>query len=406
VTFYIQDPGNPETTYLIEVLLQECQRATGGGASFAWASGRGVNLLLENERFVQFLRQHAFDLIIGVDAVTDDGALRALSRVQTELPNLAVSVFLNQYAGSMFHPKVCWFSRGNKGALVAGSGNLTEGGLSRNWEAFTVTALDEAGLTDVQSQWEAWKESYRDDLFEPTNEAVIQRAMRNAAMATAAAATAAAAAATTAVSGTTPIVTAARKTLAKRLPGNKQIGTAPVRPAASAQASAPKLGTPPTAPAPLDVLIAEIPRASTRWNQANFDLENYEGYFGAKVGTTRHLFLRHVNPNGELGDTETRPSVAVKSSNWRFELAAAAGLRYPENGRPIAIFLKQASRNFLYRLLMPGDSGYSIAEKLLTKNWRGPVGRIRRVRLSPLALKQAWAESPLWKAFDPEVLEA
>lgn len=77
--FYLQDPGDPDTTYLIEILVEKCQGATGGGASFAWATSSGVNLLLENEHFVHFLREREFDLVIGVDSVTDDKALAALA---------------------------------------------------------------------------------------------------------------------------------------------------------------------------------------------------------------------------------------------------------------------------------------------------------------------------------------
>jgi hypothetical protein len=155
-----------------------------------------------------------------------------------------------------------------------------------------------------------------------------------------------------------------------------------------------------------DVLIAEIPRGSSRWNQANFDLYNYENFFGAKVGTTRYMFFRHVNLDGTLDDTETRPSVAVKSSNWRFELAAAAGKKYPATGRPVAVFLRQASRNFLYRLLMPDDRDYPTVERILAAHSRGPMGRVRRVRLAISTLEQTWPNSPFWKVSDPEPYEA
>jgi hypothetical protein len=391
VPFYLQDPGNPETTYLIEVLLEECRRATGGAASFAWATSRGVNLLLENEHFVHFLRHHTFDLVVGLDAVTDEKALKSISRVQAELRNLQVSIFLNAYNGSLFHPKVCWFRGRTDGALVTGSGNLTEGGLSRNWEAFTVTPLNRTELSAIEAQWNMWKASYRDDLRSPTDEAVIARAKLNAAGAS-----------------TRPVLPLPdvqrvdpRRSIAKRLPGNKLVGVHVPMPGRSTGRPVPS-GTPPKPTAPVvpptdDVLIAEIPRGSTRWNQANFDLDTYENFFGAKVGTTRYMFFRHVNSDGTLGDTETRPSVAVKSSNWRFELAAAAGRKYPAKGRPIAVFQREASRNFLYLLLMPNEPGYGVIEKILTAHWKGRAGRMGRVRLPISTLERDWPDSPFWK---------
>lgn len=392
MTFHIQDPGSSNTSYLIEVLLEKCRQATAGGASFAWATSRGINLFLENPDVTHFLRKYVFDLIIGVDSITDEGALQALCRLQKEFPKFSVAVFLNGYPGSMFHPKVCWFSHETDGTLVTGSGNLTEGGLSKNWEAFTVTSVSKPELAAIQGQWSAWRNSYSADLFPPSEPVVIERAKRNGQIAKATAQLLEAAV------PSTPSTTAKKKALAKQLPGNAPVGSHAI---ATNSVQSPSLVATPTlgvlpAQQPLDVLIAEIPKGSSRWNQANFDLDNYENYFGAKVGTTRHMFFRHVEPDGNLADTETRPSVAVKSSNYRFELAAAAGLKYPAKGRPVAIFVRQASRNFLYRLLMPGDPGHSIAEKLLDSNWHGSAGRVKRVRIARSALEQAWPNSPLW----------
>lgn len=385
--FYLQDPGASDTTYLIEILVEKCQGATGGGASFAWATSRGVNLLLENEHFVDFLRQRNFDLVVGVDAVTDEKALASLVRLQAELTKFSVSVFLNTYKGPLFHPKVCWFRRGATGTLVTGSGNLTEGGLSRNWEAFTVTNLDKNDLDKLERQWKAWKSAYADDLLAPSDHAVIERAKKNAA--------------TKAYSKGTLGVGSAKKALGKKLPGNPPVAVAP--PAATAQ---PRKATAAKASAVVssgaDVLVAEIPKASNRWNQANFDQGNYENYFGAKVGAQRFMFFRHVKTDGTIGDTETRPSVAVKSSNYRFELHAASGLSYPRAGRPIAIFLKQAARNFLYQLLMPGDAGHMEMDQLLSSHWIGPSGRVRRMRFDRSIVYTKWPSSPIWAVADAE----
>ena len=148
------------------------------------------------------------------------------------------------------------------------------------------------------------------------------------------------------------------------------------------------------------VLIAEIPRAGDRWNQANFDLATYEGYFGAKAGTQRRIVLRSVTGRGELAPPESRPSVEVASQNYRFELAAARHLAYPANGRPVAIFVREAARSFLYTLLLPGDSGYDQVASLLTSLWRGRADRMRRVRTDVHTLAAAWPGAPLWGVVD------
>lgn len=376
MAFYLQDPGDPDTTYLLEILIQECQSATGGGASFAWATQRGVNLLLENKHFIDLLSEKTFHLVIGIDAVTDEKALQALARVQKELAGLTVSIFLNNYSGSMFHPKVCWFSHGKTGTLITGSGNLTERGLSSNWEAFTVTELNQQDLSSLEDQWSSWKSTYADDLYEPTDAVVVEQAKKN----------------------TRPKSKAAtgKKIAKKKFPANKKVG---------------KDKETKVTPVSLDVLVAEIPgKTNPRWKQANFDRDNYENFFGAKVfgakvEKPRFMLFRHVEPDGSLEDTETRSSVVVKSRNFRFELAAAAGLKYPSKGRPIAVFVRQASRNFRYRLVMPGDAGHKTLEKFLSSKWKGRADRMRRVRTTVSDLQGTWKDSPLWKVAESEPSE-
>jgi hypothetical protein len=88
-----------------------------------------------------------------------------------------------------------------------------------------------------------------------------------------------------------------------------------------------------------------------------------------------------------MGSQEVRPSVAVRSQNYRFELEAAAGLPYPANGRPIGIFVRIATRTFRYRLLMPDDRLYGQVDNFLSGH-RPQVGtRVRRLVTSLIALK-------------------
>ena len=113
------------------------------------------------------------------------------------------------------------------------------------------------------------------------------------------------------------------------------------------------------------VLLAEIPKGSTRWNQANFDLDNFKKFFQLQPGTLRRVVLLPVSPDGTVGDPEVRPSVDVKSQNYRIELGLASGLDYPENGRPIGLFLRIGPRRFRYRLLMPDDAAYGDVQDFL-----------------------------------------
>ena len=159
---------------------------------------------------------------------------------------------------------------------------------------------------------------------------------------------------------------------------------------------------PPAAESTDEILVAEIP-GGERWKQANFNRSNYEGFFGAKVGSQRRIVLRSVSSDGSLGDIESRPSVEVASQNYRFELAAATGLQYPSDGPPIGVFVRLATGQFLYELLLPGWLGYDQASAFLDANWSGPARERRRVRTTAAELRAAWEDSALWSVQLPEL---
>lgn len=147
------------------------------------------------------------------------------------------------------------------------------------------------------------------------------------------------------------------------------------------------------------VLVAEIPQSGDRWKQANFDLDNYLNFFGAQVGTQRLVIFRHVNRDGTMADYErNRPSVEVKSRNFRFELAAASGIPYPSNGRPIGVFVRVATRTFFYRLLLPNDPDYALVSSLLQRRMQPGFSpqRMRRVRMTVEDLRRDWPNAPFW----------
>jgi HKD family nuclease len=145
----IQQPGDPESA-LLEAILTACQGAESGGGIFAWASASGVQLLIEDEAFVDLATTGPFRLVIGVDAITDAKALDELSRAEKRFKGLEVRAFLHNEPNVLFHPKCCWFRRGAEVRLIVGSGNLTLGGLRGNWEAFAEDTLK--GTTAVAFQ--------------------------------------------------------------------------------------------------------------------------------------------------------------------------------------------------------------------------------------------------------------
>lgn len=334
--------------YLLEHLLVESIGATRGGAVFAWVNVNGVKSLLEDDVFDEFLLNSNFRLFVGTDSITDPPAVEKLIEIAAGRPRLDVRAFMSPTT-SLFHPKMAWFEHHAHLSLIVGSGNLTMGGLKSNWEAFVLLKLAGAEREDALRQIENFLTSVTDHLLPVTDPRVLERATRNT--------------------------------------GNERSLRTPRTPAPRA----PRVST-----AVEEVLVAEIPRAGNRWAQANFDLENYEGFFGAQVGSQRRISLHHVDASGELGEVESRPSVEVASQNYRFELAAARGRDYPSEGSPIGVFLRLGTGEFLYLLLLPGEVGYDEVDNLLTTRWLGRADRKRRVRCTVVELQAAWPDSPFW----------
>lgn len=121
-----------------------CEHAAGGVGAFAFASAPGVKLLLRDADFSHSLSTSPFDLVVGVDLITDIKALDAISACASDHPNLLPRVFLGSMPGGLFHPKMCWFCHPAGGVCVMGSGNLTPGGLRSNCEAFCIASGQQA----------------------------------------------------------------------------------------------------------------------------------------------------------------------------------------------------------------------------------------------------------------------
>lgn len=129
-----------------------------------------------------------------------------------------------------------------------------------------------------------------------------------------------------------------------------------------------------------EVLIAEI-GGGPRWKQVNFPVDIFENFFGAERGNNNYqIELMNIAKDGSLGEVETRQAVSVKSKNYRFEIncAETAGI-YPGNkNRPIGLFVKLDSTNFLYSVLMPGDKPYKKIKKYLYEESKNNKRELKR----------------------------
>jgi hypothetical protein len=352
---WLQDAGS-DTAYLLEALISACQGATGGGGLFAWTSAAGSTALFDNRDFARLLRRSGFDLIVGIDSITDERAIEALKSATGKYPKLKVRIFLHGQR-SLFHPKLSWFSVDGGLRLIVGSGNLTMGGLKANWEAFTIVTLSQPRAQEILDQIAVWIEQWQDCLLPLDHPDVEAQAKQNTGN--------------------------ERSFKRQRRPRERQSPRAVVESTV--------------------LLVAEIPKSSDRASQANFNRDNYEHFFGAQIGSTRQILLYHVRSDGSVDPVESRPSVQRKSRNYSFELNALKDL--PSNsGRAIGVFLRLETGLFLYVILIPTTSGYGAVSSFLGSHATGPARELRRYRTEDVdSLRQAWPDSPLWKAASPEL---
>jgi len=368
VPFYFQSPGIPGDASLLECLLEAFSRSRSGWGAFAYASRQGVRLLFHDEVFNLFARNGTFQLVIGTDSITNTRALEELSALNAQHDEVQCKVFYQNPVRRLFHPKFCWFThedaRGHLigGTRITGSGNLTGGGLTTNWEAFTVTRLTADEIRAEHEKWLAWNAAYARFLRSLSDEDVLARAAANT-----------------------------------RVPRRVHGAVVPLQVGAGPAADEDNIAEDVVVDAPVagnDVLVAEIPKSKERWKQANFDIENYEQFFGFTRGRVRRVILQHVAQNGVIGDVEVRPGVEVASKNYRLELEAASGLDYPLEGRPIGVFVRIDDRTFRYCLLMPDGQGYAEVAKFLRAHWNGRRDRVSRVRTDAATLRANWPTAP------------
>ncbi|MGB7605582.1 MAG: phospholipase D family protein [Lutisporaceae bacterium] len=351
MNFYIQDPTFPEAYSIHEALLQACNGVKYGVGAFAFVTSGGVNLFLGDQIFQDFIKTGKFELIVGIDEITNTNTLNKLREMMIKYgESLEVLVFMHKHKGTTFHPKFTWFRKEEGGVLIVGSNNLTEKGLRRNIEAFNYNEVTSSQIDDVETYFNSWLEHNKNNLFQIDNEDVIERAKQNEIM-----------------------ISKIKKTLGeidKPSETDKQLDEEIKETEDNYEKSGIE-GTDQT----IDdedfgawdftdtnrVLVAQIPKSGNRWSQANFNKKTFEAFFGAQAGLNGvyRIVLRNVSRSGKLKELEIRPSVSVASQNYRFELEAAMGLNYPLHGRPIAVFIKVAVRTYLYVLAMPNETFYN-----------------------------------------------
>jgi hypothetical protein len=344
----LQDPG-AVSGYLLEEIVRAAESAERGGGVFAFATAGGIATVLGDRAVAPLLKRGSFELIVGVDAVTDPRALDELDKRNKRHRGLTARV-LTHGEGVLFHPKLSWFVGPRGLTVIVGSGNLTVRGLRENWEAFAKLQLRGVEAARVEKQILGWIHRHEHLLVSPQNAVARAEAKKN---------------------------TGKESSLKHPKPSAK-----------------PKRARPTTA----DVLVAEAPKSGDRPSQVNFHLNHYEGFFHAKPGSRRRVVLYHVLPSGSVGEPESRPSSSRKSQNFSLELNGFKTFTSLGTDPPIGLYLRLPQGIFLYQRFAQGQPGYKQLSGFLTTRWNGRANEKRQVVAKLRDVQKALPTSAIWQA--------
>lgn len=323
-------------------------------AAYAFVTKGGFDMMFSD--IAKKGKIKSIDLVIGMDGITNTACIEHLKKVDQNL--FDIKAYIPTTSATIFHPKFCILANEDhsKGWLIIGSGNLTMRGIRKNQEAYTVIELFSSNVTDVIQTWENWISVTHQNIKRLDDDIVTSKAKKNSNMFR---------------------DSSKQKNYESWATATKHETRKEQRDKAF-QATHEKIYLDERKDfdgwffnIDSEVLIAEIPKASNRWNQANFDKTTYLNYFAGSLKTSKkQVILRHVDPvSGVIEEIENRPCVAVKSQNYRVELSAAAGLEYPREATPIAVFINVGKRTFIYSLFMPENDYYSTLRKWVEDNW-------------------------------------
>ena len=353
----IQDPTHTGTTYLYEAILAAATRASNWRGLYAFATRDGVDHLIE-DRVVHDLmdRGGAIDLIVGIDAVTNRATLERMLELEGRHVNFRPKVFWNEHGG-LFHPKISDFGLTDGGrTLIVGSGNLTPGGLMRNFEAYTVITAGREERIDISAVEEFLVR--HGDGIRNIDEEVLERAARN-------------------------IV----RPIAGAGPGGVHVRGARMAPRASGVRPAVTFER---------ILLAQVPRAGGRWAQVHFNAQVIRDYFRLSRLETERVYLTRVLADATRDEVEVRRCVfsAASNRNHKIEIGAAKHLQYPQGVPPLLVFRERQLRTYDYILLMPGENGYGPLLNL-SNRLPSPGRGFARPVTDISALRRAWPDCPL-----------
>jgi hypothetical protein len=370
--FKIQDPSNPNTTYLLEEIIQLIQRGDmiRWRGIYSWTTGKTLSkVFIEDPDINSFLDNGIVNLVIGLDAITTDYALLKLSELNETYERFESRVFHNDVA-DLFHPKISHFEfKNGEHVLLVGSGNFTLTGLQTNIEAYTISSGTLAELSSI-SEWDDFLEFHSDRIREIDEEA-IEKAKKNRIF-----------------------FTRKKKIVEAEIKAEEQ----PEAAEEQIEDEVEEIADVPIANRLAEnsrVLIAQVPAAGVRWRQIHYNAPVIQQFFQAEANSHQRIFLKEVKLDGSLGQDEVRPVVYSNTNkNYKIEVSSRLDSNYPDVGKPIIVLREVGVRNFLYTLILPEDAPYNYLANFLEQSQSVGKG-VKRVITDSAQLKNIWENSPL-----------
>jgi HKD family nuclease len=357
-TFHVQDPTDPATTYLYETIIRAMRDAVSWRGLYAFASQGGVDKLVADDAVIKFFKRGGkASLTVGIDAVTNRTALERLVHYTTKHRSFSPSVFWTPNTG-LFHPKLSHFRHDDgRETLVVGSGNLTPGGLTSNFEAYTVISSEPGEALDVSS-FDAFLMRHAGIIL-PIDEKALARAALN--------------------------IVQKVKGKAKVVPAEALDDAIPIPETVAVTAIG---GT-------QRVLVAQIPKGKGRWKQGHFNADTIQKFFRISDRQLQRVFLTYVFDDGSRGEEEPSRCIYSKANkNFKIEIKTGGQNDYPPEGRPIVVFLERNVRIFDYLLRMPGMPGHAQMQ-YLTETLPQVGKGLPRVITDTDRLRTEWPSCPL-----------
>lgn len=328
---------------------------------FAWSTAAGAEILLDSPDFEPLLTKGSFDLYVGTDTVTDQRAIDRLQQLSARHAGLSVRAVVNASA-SLFHPKLAWFADEDHVHIVIGSGNLTKGGLLANWEAFTVVVQPIEALGDLRSSIDDWLADIEPGVMKLDDPLVLEAVAQNKGF-------------------EASISPKSRRAKAGLKSGNVQ-----------------------------NWLVAELNKSrknaagKSMFSQASFDKSTFQQFFDFS-GAEIDILLYPIADSGAVTGLEsTKGRFKQFSINYYIELRTVQGVPYPAVGRPIAIFGRLLEGGYIYKVLLPGQSGHGAMSAWLNSTVSVPnPSHMKRIVTSTADIRAVWPENPLLNASLPAV---